>query len=272
MAVFFYLHKRVTNLKTLATCGECFIDPRHPSFERIVVDFYENATANFTCRHGHKLSIVLQNHKFELLLESAANALIEGYTLEAASSLSAAYERFFEFAINVYCKKYKIEKNQLEAIFKQVSRQSERQIGAFLFLHLLVFGNAHILNQEIPPLRNKIIHRGYIPTPSEVKKFGEMVYQEILQLTTLIKRDLQEDMMQVAHETVAARSKDFPKDHTPMGSSGVRFFNIGNSQPQPTFHEALERYKTFVAIDVKTLSKLEASHHDGYVRYIAPGS
>jgi len=100
---------------------ECQKELGHPSFEPIIADYYEEALAFIECSRGHKSAILLQSQKFEVLLESAANALIEGYTLEAASSLSSAYERFFEFAINVFCKK---------VIF--LKRLSRKHTGKFL--------------------------------------------------------------------------------------------------------------------------------------------
>lgn len=167
-------------MKIFTMCMECQKELGHPSFEPIIADYYEESLAFIECSRGHKSAILLQSQKFEVLLESAVNALIEGYTLEAASSLSSAYERFFEFAINVFCKKNNIPKEALEETYKQVSKQSGRQIGGFLFLHLLAFGSHYTLNKRIPELRNRVIHQGYIPTPEEVVKFGEMIYQEIL--------------------------------------------------------------------------------------------
>lgn len=103
--------------------------PGHPSFEPILANYYEEAVVYIECSRGHKSAVMLQSQKFEILLESAVNALLAGYTIEAASSLSSAYERFLEFSIKVFCKKHSISKDALEETFKQVSKQSERQIG-----------------------------------------------------------------------------------------------------------------------------------------------
>lgn len=213
-------------MKILTMCMECQKELGHPSFEPITADYYEEALAYIECSKGHKSAILLQSQKFEVLLESAANALIEGHTLEAASSLSSAYERFFEFAINVFCKKNNVSKVALEETFKQVSKQSERQVGAFLFLHLLTFGSNYPLNKKIPELRNQVIHQGYIPTPDEVFKFGELIYKEITSITSLIKSNLENEMQQVVADTVQRRNEKIPGDIPRATTTGTIFFSL----------------------------------------------
>ena len=229
-------------MKIFTMCMECQKELGHPSFEPIVTDYYEEALAFIECSRGHKSAILLQSQKFEILLESAANALIEGYTLEAASSLSSAYERFFEFAINVFCKKSKVSKESIDETFKQVSKQSERQIGAFLFLHLLVFGKHYTLNKRIPELRNKVIHQGYIPTPDEVIKLGELIYQEIVAITNLLSSKLSSELRQVVMETVQVRNEKIPNEMPRATTKGTMFFSLANTNRKETFQEALSGY------------------------------
>ena len=184
-------------MKLFTVCMECQKELGHPSFEPIVADYYDEALAYIECSRGHKSAILLQSRKFEILLETAANALLEGYTIEAASSLSAAYERLFEFAINVFCKKFSISKETVGETFNQVSKQSERQIGAFLFLYPIIFGKYYPLSKKIPELRNKVIHQGYIPTPDEVMKFGDLIYQEVMSINNLLNENLKSEVNQV---------------------------------------------------------------------------
>ncbi|WP_144408814.1 hypothetical protein [Chromobacterium vaccinii] len=229
-------------MKIFTMCMECQKELGHPSFEPIITDYYEEALAFIECSRGHKSAVLLQSQKFEILLESAANALIEGYTLEAASSLSSAYERFFEFAINVFCKKNKIPKKSIDETFKQVAKQSERQIGAFLFLHLLIFGRHYTLNKKIPELRNKVIHQGYIPTPNEVIDLGELIYQEILAITNLLSSELLNELQQVTMETVQGRNEKIPTDIPRATTTGTIFFSLGTTNRKETFQEALSSY------------------------------
>lgn len=229
-------------MKIFTMCMECQKELGHPSFEPIVTDYYEEALAFIECSRGHKSAVLLQSQKFEILLESAANALIEGYTLEAASSLSSAYERFFEFAINVFCRKSSVPKESIDKTFAQISKQSERQIGAFLFLHLLVFGKHYTLNKKIPELRNKAIHQGYIPTPDEVIHLGELIYQEILTITNLLSSELSIEIQQVVMETLQARNEKIPNEVPRATTTGTMFFSLANANRKETFQEALSCY------------------------------
>lgn len=230
-------------MKIFASCMECQNELGLPSFEPIIADYYEGAVAYIECSRGHKSAVLLQSQKFEILLESAANALLEGYTIEAASSLSAAYERFFEFSINVFCKKNSITSQALEETFKQVSKQSERQIGGFLFLHLITFGSSYALSKKIPELRNKVIHQGYIPTPEEVIAFGELVYQEVYSITQLLKASMNSEMQQVIMDDLQSKNEKIPPETPRATSTGAMFFSLSMAEQKKDFHEALASYK-----------------------------
>lgn len=230
-------------MKVFTMCMECQRELGHPSFEPIIADYYEEATAFIECTRGHRSAILLQSQKFEVLLESAANALIEGYTLEAASSLSSAYERVFEFAINVFCKKSGVSKTELNETFKHVKKHSERQIGAFLFLHLFIFGKSYLFNTKIPKQRNKFIHQGHIPTPNEVIKFGEMIYQEIFGITKIIQSDCEAEMHEVIHDDLQLRVNKLPENMPRATTTGTIFFSLAMTERKTTFAEALQSYK-----------------------------
>lgn len=222
---------------------ECQKELGHPLFEPIFADYYDEVVAHITCKRGHKSALMLQSQKFEVLLESAANALLEGYTLEAASTLSSAYERFFEFAINVLCSKQKINEEGLKETFKQVSRQSERQLGAFLFLYLLEFGESYQINKKIVEFRNKVIHKGYIPTPIEVEGFGEKVYTEIYLVTQKLKLRCEEDIHNVVMKALADGSQKLPPDMPIATTTGTMFFSLSQAEQKSSFCEALSSYR-----------------------------
>src|ERR1044071_933815 len=55
-----------------------------------------------TCRKGHEMRMTLQSVRYELLFESGIVAMLVGFHREAVSSIAAALERFYEFAIEVF--------------------------------------------------------------------------------------------------------------------------------------------------------------------------
>ncbi|MBV7571740.1 hypothetical protein KW846_03405 [Pseudomonas sp. PDM32] len=228
-------------MKLQIMCMECHKELSHPGFEFITTDYYEEAVGYITCSRGHKSAIVLQSLKFEILLESAAKALLHGYTLEAASSLSSAYERAIEFAILVLSRKLGIDSSLFTLTYKQMAKQSERQIGAFLAMYSAVFKSEFNLSTKIPPKRNEIIHQGKILNPTEVIQFGELVYAEIKLITDKL-RTLDNDLMRdIIFETVNSRHLNLPSDLPRATTTGTTFFDLSRTDNPDTFFEALER-------------------------------
>ena len=55
-----------------------------------MADYFDDGVATIECSAGHKTALILQSQKFEMLLDSGATALLEGFTLEACASFAAA--------------------------------------------------------------------------------------------------------------------------------------------------------------------------------------
>lgn len=76
-----------------------------------------------------------------------------------------------------------------EETWKRVSKQSERQIGAFLFIYLLENGKPPPFideykmqsygKKENKHFRNAVIHEGYTPPQDQVVEYGEQIFQFI---------------------------------------------------------------------------------------------
>jgi hypothetical protein len=130
------------------------------------------------CRDGHPMRMVLQNLQYELLFESGIMALLSGFHLQAVSSAATALERFFEFAIRVFLIHAEATPENVDAAWKMVAASSERQYGAFLFLYLATMKKPYAReNQKMVEGRNRVVHRGEIPTPEKAREFAEYVYE-----------------------------------------------------------------------------------------------
>jgi hypothetical protein len=129
------------------------------------------------CDHGHTSTVVLKNLKFELLFEMGINAIVDGYGREAVSSFSAALERFYEFYWRVALAHLAIPEETIASAWKVLSRQSERQLGAYVSASLALAKELPRLlnpNKEVE-FRNNVIHKGYVPTDEEATEFGDAV-------------------------------------------------------------------------------------------------
>lgn len=127
-----------------------------------------------TCSKGHKCKTVIDNIDFEILFEYGLNAIVDGYYREAVSTLTVAMERYFEFFIKSTLKASKVEFSDIDQTWKNILNHSERQFGAYITLYCQSFNeSAQLLNtgKEIS-FRNSVIHKGYIPSKTEVSNYG----------------------------------------------------------------------------------------------------
>ena len=121
---------------------------------------------------GENTTILVMQRRFEVLFDIAVTAFVDGYPREGVSSASSSLERFYEFVIRVITRKNGIPQSHLSELWKLVSNQSERQLGAFIFLwSIFIKTPPPILDRKKVELRNKVVHKGRIPTDSEAQGY-----------------------------------------------------------------------------------------------------
>lgn len=130
-----------------------------------------------------------------VLFEIGANAIIDGYYRESVSSFAASLERFYEFYANVIFIKFNISKSVYEKTSDLMSRYSERQLGAFVALYALENKTAPILlNTKNVEFRNRVIHRGTIPTKEEAINYGSVVLDTIRPVLSSLKKNYKKEI------------------------------------------------------------------------------
>jgi hypothetical protein len=225
-------------MQIFVTCSECEKDTGRPA-DAFLAAYYEDRVVQLTCSRGHRTALVLQAAKFQVLLESGVNALIDGYTLEAAATFAAALERFREFCVEVFCAHQQMPQPLFDQMFGQMSRQSERQLGAFMVLYAAQTGEVYKPNQKIDEFRNAVIHKGRIPTPDETADFCEMVFQAIQPVWKLLLTDYM-----AAYNEVMTRDRKLRWGSVPDGTPTSSIYASLWSYPAiTTFKETLEVYK-----------------------------
>jgi hypothetical protein len=228
-------------LEIFASCIECQKELNRPPFEELCfVRYYDDGIAEVHCSRGHKSALLIQSPKFEVLLESGVNAVAAGFTLEAAASFSAALERFYEYGTQVLCTHRRLPHAVYEQMFKSMSRQSERQLGAFLTLYAIEFGTAYAPNPNVTEFRNSVIHKGLIPEPEKARSFCEKVLGEIKTLHEKLAGKCENAMHEVLTQDLLTRSKSIPENMPRATSSGTFFFAMARTEPM--FKAALEEY------------------------------
>lgn len=177
-------------MKLPLICAKCMqeniVKPRITA----IVELKDDGRYEITCRKGHSSITFLQQQKFEILFDIGAYAIVDGYYREAVSSFTSALERFYEFFIKVVCISKNIDWIKTLEAWKEVSNQSERQLGAFIFLHLQETGNKPILlcNNKIK-LRNEVIHKGKIPSKDQSIDYGQAILDVVRPLLKKLKEN-----------------------------------------------------------------------------------
>lgn len=186
-------------MQVYLSCCECQDETTYPSF------LVEDGIYHLTCSKGHETTVSIQQMKFEQLYNIAANALIDGYYREAVSTISAAVERFYEFYIEFVMTKNK-QRDVHRAAWAKIRNQSERQLGAYIFLYSLENGEMPVLLSESEVgFRNKVIHKGVFPTQEDTLEYCEAATQVILSALIPIKekeREVYQEVFRVAMQKI----------------------------------------------------------------------
>lgn len=141
------------------------------------------------CPADHVLLVATQTLRHEMLFEIALNAIQDKYYREAVSSFAASAERFYEFAIRVFARSESVPAALMEKAWKLVDNQSERQYGAYVLLYALHFQQLpKLLNDNMTGLRNRVIHKGRLPSREDAVMFGGEVYKVIQEGVLMLRQ------------------------------------------------------------------------------------
>jgi len=231
-------------MKIFAVCPMCH---REAGISAIPQLFYAdyNDDLILRCPKGHP--IISQSQKFELFLDCAADALINEYPLEACVNLALVRENLFIFAIEVMLKQ-----DDFKIFFEKIRNQSERIIGAFIALYFDHFDkvfedkkdkliNRYGLSNNMPSFRNNIIHKGNIPTLEEAMAYGDIIYNEVKEVTKSLKDKFPENLRKITHELLNKRQEKIkPSPYSTMAGSFM--FSLCNEE-ESSFNERLSAFR-----------------------------
>lgn len=211
----------------------------HPPYPKYV-ELRDDGRYEFTCEKGHTTVTVLQEQKFEVLFDLGAYAILDGYYREAVASFTSSLERFYEFFIKATLFEDGLEENVIAESWKKVSSQSERQLGAFVFLYLKCFGESpSLLRPKQVQFRNEVIHKGKIPSREEALKYGQEVLDTIRPILRIVKAELPQGIEKtVLHHLMSSRKADESQPVGTMSIPTIVSLNDGTGK-EPTLESAL---------------------------------
>lgn len=178
-------------MRTIATCPICIEvqakSGAKPAFNLLSGELDDCGYIHVNCDQGHYGVVIYDARRYEVLIESAAKAYVDGYTNEVIAVMSTALERTYEFYIRVSCRAKGIASGAFESAWKGISSQSERQFGAFQFLYLIDHGQSFKLDKTITEARNSVVHKGRVARESEALSFAENVFNHVRVIENSIK-------------------------------------------------------------------------------------
>ena len=218
-------------MRLLVSCMQCFQEFGRPTEEFSHVEFCDNGRYEIRCSFGHETTTILQQQKFEVLFEIGAHAILDGYYREAVSSFTSSLERFYEFSLRLFLQKSSGSDALFQNCWKNVASQSERQLGAFVFLWALNFGKSpELLSNRQISFRNDVIHKGKIPTKEEAIKYGNAVLDVLRPKIVEIKGQFAEEVTKLTfyHLRDARSDLDDGKQVSTMGISTIVSLTSGD--------------------------------------------
>lgn len=182
----------------LVNCMQCFQEFSRPSLELRHIELRDDGRYVSKCSFGHETTTILQQQKFEILFDIGAHAIIDGYYREAVSSFTSSLERFYEFSLRIFLENISKSDKLFQDCWKKVASQSERQLGAFIFLWATNFGDSpELLAEKTVKFRNDVIHKGKIPTREEAIQYGNSVLSVLRPKMILLKERFPEAVSKV---------------------------------------------------------------------------
>lgn len=192
------------------------------------------------CVNGHNVTMIADFQPFELLFESAVEAMADGYMREAVGSFAASLERFYEFSTKILLLSTGVRAEQFEVIWQQVSSQSERQLGLYLGIYSSQFLEVPtLLKKRSTELRNQVVHKGLFPSPEAALGFGEDVYHIINIGIDRLRSTVPDVMETVRQDARNMMFRGVKSDESPICFSGPTTISLSIlNEPMP-LEEAL---------------------------------
>lgn len=231
-------------MKLPISCSECWKDESRRKPEAALVDVRDDGRYTFTCKRGHKTVTILQQLRFELLFEIGIHAIRDGYYREAVTSFASALERFYEFVIRASLECYENDDSVARKMWKDISNQSERQVGAFVAVYVRDFCKAPVLlDSNQVRYRNSVVHKGKIPTKEEAIEFGQDVFDIIRPMMREAKEKYGDSVDRViSQQIIGSIRRDEGDKETTTASLGtfVSLMVVDDGRREESLSEYLE--------------------------------
>lgn len=225
-------------MRIMVSCPGCLADGS--TNNAAVLTLANESIYKVVCDIGHEQVVLLPLQKHEVLFEFGVYAIADGYYREAISTFAVALERYYEYFLRVIGVGRRSDA-AFDAAWKEVSSQSERQLGAYIFSHMFIIGNSpELMTRKSVELRNRAIHKGYIPTRTEALSYGDSVASLIESGIETLRTRFRGEMDDISRRMM------FPEDIVRAGRIHVpsTYLSCLAGQREVDFRDYVESVKT----------------------------
>lgn len=139
----------------------------------------------------------------------AVEAIVREHYRDAVGSFASSLERLWEFFTHVICRHRGVTADAFASVWKPMANSSERQAGGFMIAHAIEMGSpAPLLSNRVSEFRNRVVHKGYLPTREEAIDFGQSVADCAYPLLHMLGSEkFSETVLKLGFELIRARGK-----------------------------------------------------------------
>jgi hypothetical protein len=226
-------------------CIECAKSTTQNNATLYLHEIEDTGIYNFDCLNGHNITACLQEERFEVLYELAANAIIDGYYREAIASFTGSLEAFREFYLRVAGFKAGVPFDRYHEAVKSIFKFSERVLGAYTVVYAMQHkGAPPELPQRDIELRNQVIHAGKFPTREEALLYGQNVGNTIHPVLTHLKKNDWNNVQSVIGARITKLCTSPSKPTMCMTVPGIISITRISPDPLPNLVDALEEIQS----------------------------
>jgi hypothetical protein len=233
-------------MKLPIACMQCLAENGKPSEALALVEFRDDGRYELTCHNGHTTTTILQQQRFEVLFDIGGHAILDGYYREAVSSFTSSLERFYEYFVKVVLLNKKVAVEDIEATWKHIAKQSERQFGAFMITYFSEFGQPpNVLSNSKVQFRNDVIHRGKIPSRQKAVDYGQAVLDVMRTQLIHLREEYPDGVLATTmpHLNSCRTEQDQSRSVSTVCISTILGWSIGEVHDKPLLENALAALK-----------------------------
>lgn len=232
-------------MRVPVVCFECYKTTTPPPAGSVSLEeVQDSGVYSYRCPNGHSTTAYLREERFEILYQSAAYAVLDGYYREAVASFTGAFEAFCEFYLRVLGRKKEVAPDLCEESLKRLVAQSERVLGAYTM--------TYTLEHRIPPpalpqnqvtFRNKVIHRGKFPTREEAIAYGQDIADVIYPVLSYLRQHERKYITDVVDTRINKLCQATNSRQTVIFPGIINIHQISPDR-QPILKESLEKLES----------------------------